>query len=164
MNSEQQIATEHGTLVATFLLGKAAFGMDAQQVQEVARVGDVTQVHHAPACIVGIRNLRGRIVTIMDLRARLELGRVTPAPDNRIFIVDGQGEPIGLLVDSVADTISTGKDELLPPPPNLHGVQSRHLRGVCRSGDRLVAVLKLDALLTPEDHATTILPKEQLRG
>jgi purine-binding chemotaxis protein CheW len=164
MSPDQQTLTEDGLLVATFLLGHAAFGIDAHQVQEVARVGDVTQVHHAPACIVGIRNLRGRIITVMDLRALLELGRVAPAPDNRILIVDGQGEPIGLLVDSVTDTISPGQDELLPPPPNLHGVQSRHLRGVCRAGERLVALLKLETLLQPEDLATPILPKEQLRA
>jgi purine-binding chemotaxis protein CheW len=140
-------------LIATFLLGDAAFGIDALEVQEVTRVCDITTVHHAPPDVVGIRNLRGRIVTVIDLRSRLGLGTVSPSRDNRIFIVDWQGEPIGLLVDSVADTMATGSETLAPPPPNLHGVQSRKLRGVCRGGGRLVALLDLGQVLQSEDQA-----------
>jgi purine-binding chemotaxis protein CheW len=159
-----QTDTEEGLLLATFLLGNGTFGVDARQIQEVARVGEVTPVHHAPACIVGIRNLRGHIVTVLDLRALLELGRVQTSPENRILIVEGQGEPIGLLVDSVADTVSPETGELLPPPPNLHGVQSRRLLGVCRAADRLVAVLKLDALLQPEEQTGQMAPKPQAQA
>lgn len=134
-------------LAATFMLGPATFGVDTSQIQEVVRVGNITPVHHAPADIVGIRNLRGRIVTVIDLRIRLDLGRVPAGPENRIFIVEGQGEPIGLLVDQVADTIDVSAGDLHPAPPNVNGVQSRHLRGVCRHGARLVALLDLTAIL-----------------
>jgi purine-binding chemotaxis protein CheW len=149
--------TDDTLLVATFLLGEAVFGIDAQQVQEVTRVGDVTPVCHAPAYVVGIRNLRGRIVTVIDLRARLELGNVSRGPENRILIVEAQGESVGLLVESVADTIATKPDELAPPPPNLHGVKSRNLRGVCRGGERLVALLELSLVLHPDDAANQVL-------
>jgi purine-binding chemotaxis protein CheW len=134
-------------LAATFLLGQAVFGVDTAQIQEVVRLGDLTPVHHAPAYVVGIRNLRGRIVTVIDLRTRLELGRVTTGPESRILIVEAQGEPIGLLVDQVADTIDVNTAEIQPAPPNVNGVQSRHLRGVCRNGARLVALLDLTAVL-----------------
>ena len=153
MNDSQQTVVEDGLLIASFLLGDAVFGIDAQQVQEVVRVSDITCVHHAPQDVVGIRNLRGKIVTVIDLQARLELGRVASGPDNRILIVDWQGEPIGLLVDSVADTVSADTDAMAPPPPNLHGVQSRNLRGVCRSNGRLIAVLDLQALFQTGEPA-----------
>jgi purine-binding chemotaxis protein CheW len=65
--------TENALLVMCFNLGGAVFGIDARQIQEVAKVGDITCVHHAPADVIGIRNLRGRIVTVIDLRTRLEL-------------------------------------------------------------------------------------------
>lgn len=148
MNAQSDAAND-GLLVATFLLGEAVFGIDAQQVQEVAKVGDLTRVHHAPADVVGIRNLRGRIVTVIDLRTRLELGKVTPSPENRLLIVDGHGEPLGLLVDRVADTFTARLEDLAPPPPNLHGVQSRNIRGVCQGGGRLVALLDHVVLLQP---------------
>lgn len=142
-------ATQSGQniLAATFMLGAATFGVDTAQVQEVVRVGNLTPVHHAPEDIVGIRNLRGRIVTIIDLRFRLGLGRVPAGPESRILIVEGQGEPIGLLVDQVADTTEVSPADLHPAPPNLNGVQSRHLRGVCRHGARLVGLLDLSAIL-----------------
>jgi len=144
---------EEALLVATFLLGDAVFGIDARQVQEVARLCDITPVHHAPADVVGIRNLRGRIVTVMDLRSRLGLGKVVPDRENRILIVDWRGEPIGLLVDSMADTLDIRPDMLTQAPPNLHGVQSRKLRGVCRGAERLVALLNLEPVLQLEEQA-----------
>jgi len=147
-----------GKLLASFLLGGAAFGIDAQLVQEVVKVGDITTVSHAPPCVVGIRNLRGRIVTVIDLRALLDLGAVPVSSENRILIVDLRGEQLGLLVDSVADTISVGAEDLAPPPSNLHGVQGRNLQGVCRGGGRLVAVLNLNTLLQAEDQEGATTP------
>jgi purine-binding chemotaxis protein CheW len=144
-------------LLATFLLGGAAFGIDAQLVEEVVKVGEITKVSHAPPCVVGIRNLRGRIVTVIDLRALLTLGAVPASGENRILIVDSRGEQLGLLVDSVADTISANAEDVAPPPSNLHGVQGRNLHGVCRGGGRLVALLNLNSLLQAEEQegATT---------
>ena len=152
MTNHEDKSVDDALLIATFLLGDAAFGIDAQQVQEVARVCDITPVHHAPPDVVGIRNLRGRIVTVIDLRSRLGLGTVASGHDNRIMIVDWQGEPIGLLVDSVTDAIEIRPDTLAPAPPNLHGVRSRMLRGVCRGGERLVPLLDLGPVLQFEEQ------------
>lgn len=144
-------------LAATFLLGQAAFGLDTAQIQEVVRLDNVTPVRHAPAYVVGIRNLRGRIVTVIDLRTRLELGRVNPGPESRILIVEAQGEPIGLLVDQVADTIEINTADIQPAPSNVNGVQGRHLGGVCRNGARLVALLDLTVVLqTAADSAQMV--------
>jgi purine-binding chemotaxis protein CheW len=134
-------------LAATFLLGQAVFGVDTACIQEVVRLGDITPVRHAPEFVVGIRNLRGRIVTVIDLRARLRLGRIEPGPETRILILDGHGEPIGMLVDQVADTITISTAQIQPAPPNVNGVQSRNLLGICRGGGRLVALLDVAAVL-----------------
>jgi len=153
MNADITRSGDDPMLIATFAMGDAAFGIDARQVQEVVRVGDITAVRHAPGHVVGIRNLRGKIVTVIDLQTQLELGGATGGPDNRILIVDWQGEPVGLLVDSVADTISADRKDLRPAPPNLHGVQARDMKGVLRSGDRLVALLDLGAILQADAPA-----------
>lgn len=146
--------TDDALLVMSFSLGDAVFGIDARQIQEVAKVGGITSVHHAPADVVGIRNLRGHIVTVMDLRTRLELGRVAEGPETRILIVEGQGEPIGLLVDRVADTANVNTADIQPAPANVHGGQGRNVRGVCRCGGRLVALLDLAKVLeTGSDSA-----------
>ena len=110
---------------------------------------------------MGIRNLRGRIVTVIDLRTRLELGRVAVGPESRILIVENQGEPVGLLVDQVADTSEVNAADIQPAPPNVNGVQSRHLRGVCRNGARLVALLDLAAVLrTAADPGPAVVVHE----
>jgi purine-binding chemotaxis protein CheW len=154
MTNEHE-AGSGGHLVATFVLGQSLFGVPASQVQEVVRVGELTPVHHAPPYVVGIRNLRGRIVTVIDLAVRLSLGTIGSSHDNRILIVESLNEPIGLLVDSVADTELVTENEVLPPPPNINGVQSQNLSGVCRQGDRLVALLDLDAVLDLESRAAS---------
>lgn len=143
-------------LVVTFHLGEGLFGVGAGQVQEVVRVGDLTPVHHAPAYVVGIRNLRGRIVTVVDLAVRLGLGAVEASQDNRILIVESHGEPVGLLVDAVADTMSVEAGDVVPPPPNVNGVQSQNLSGVTRFSERLVALLALDIVLQPDERASAV--------
>ena len=134
-------------LLATFLLGEATFGVRAEEVQEVVRPGKITRVHNAPAYVVGIRNLRGRIVTVIDLAMRLALGQVDVGSETRILIMDWQGEPVGLMVDQIADIISVSADGIEPPPANVHGVRARNLRGVCRSNERLAAILDLGTTL-----------------
>ena len=128
-------------LMVTFKLGDSDYGIDTARVQEVVRPGGLTPVHHAPPWIIGIRNLRGRIISVIDLGVRLGLKQCEEHPENRILIVDWQGETIGLLVDIVGDSVETEASKIAP------AAQKKYLRGVCHSGDRLVAILDLDALL-----------------
>jgi len=143
---------EEALLVSVFHLGNALFGIPAAQIQEVVQMGAITPVHHAPASIVGIRNLRGRIVTVLDLGTRLELGEAERGPESRILIVDSEGELVGLLVDRVDDTIFLQRENMSPPPPNLGGLQLDALRGVYRCPNGLVTLLDHNAILKPGER------------
>jgi len=127
-------------------------------------VGELTPVRHAPDFVAGIRNLRGRIITVIDLCVRLGVGRVEVGPESRILIADWKGEPVGLLVDRVADAIALGPDALEPAPPNLHGIQMQKLLGVFRSGERLAALLDLAAVLGTDERIGNLQSNEELRG
>lgn len=152
-------------LTATFELGSdGVFGLDATLIQEVVMVGEITPVHHAAAYVAGIRNLRGRIITVIDLCVRLGLGAVSIGPESRILIADWKGEPVGLLVDRVADAIALEAGDLEPAPPNLHGVQMQKLEGVFRSGERLAALLDLTAVLGADDRTGKPLSNDENRG
>ncbi len=140
-------------LLVTFSLGEGVFGINADLVQEVVKVSALTPVHHAPEYVLGIRNLRGRVVTVLDLRSRLDLGTSPSAPENRVLIIDWHGEPIGLLVDRIADTISLAADAIEDPPHNLHSVQQASLRGVTRQGERLVAILDINTVLQVSEQS-----------
>lgn len=150
-----EAVNEEALLVSVFRIGDAMFGIPAAQIQEVVQMGSVTPVHHAPPFIVGIRNLRGRIVTVIDLRLRLELGEVERSADSRILIVDSEGELVGLLVDRVDDTIFLQPDTMSPPPSNLGALQESAFRGVYRCPDGLVTLL---------DHTPILRPSEQSSG
>jgi purine-binding chemotaxis protein CheW len=137
-------------LLVTFLLGNASFGIDAQLVQEVVNVGDITHVHHAPAHVVGIRNLRGRIVTVVDMAVLLELGYITMGTESKLLIMEWQNEPVGFLVDVVTEAITAAAGTITAPPANLHARQRRNLRGVYQDGEHLIGVLNPDALFHQE--------------
>jgi purine-binding chemotaxis protein CheW len=153
-------------LVATFELGSddGVFGVDATLIQKVVMVGELTPVRHAQAYVAGIRNLRGRIITVIDLCVRLGLGAVEIGPESRILIADWKGEPVGLLVDRVEDAVAVEAGGLEPAPPNLHGVQMQKLLGVFPSGERLAALLDLAAVLDTDERAGKAMSNEDKRG
>jgi purine-binding chemotaxis protein CheW len=153
-------------LVATFEPGSddGVFGVDATLIQEVVMVGELTPVRHAQAYVAGIRNLRGRIITVIDLCVRLGLGAVEIGPESRILIADWKGEPVGLLVDRVEDAVQVEAGGLEPAPPNLHGVQMQKLLGVFPSGERLAALLDLAAVLDTDERAGKAMSNEDKRG
>ena len=158
--------TNEDLLIATFQLGgdDGLFGIDATLIQEVVMVGEITPVRHASDFVAGIRNLRGKIITVIDLCVRLGLGYVEIGPESRILIADWKGEPVGLLVDRVEDAIAVEPGGLESAPPNLHGIQMQKLLGVFRSGQRLVALLNLAAVLGADDRAGKPLSNEEKRG
>lgn len=153
-----QAVSEDALLVSVFRLGDAMFGIPAAQIQEVVQIGSVTPVHHAPPFIVGIRNLRGRIVTVIDLRMRLELGEAKRSGDSRIMIVDSGGELVGLLVDRADDTVFLHRENMSPPPPNLGVLQESALRGVYRCPDGLVSLLDHNPILKPVERTSAAVP------
>jgi len=158
--------TAEELLIATFQLGNhdGIFGIDATLIQEVVMVGELTPVRHALDYVVGIRNLRGRIITVIDLSVRLGLGYVAIGPESRILIAGWKGESIGLLVGRVADAIAVETSDLEAAPQNLHGVQMQKLLGVFRSGQRLAALLDLSAVLGVDDRAGGAMSIEEKRG
>lgn len=143
-------ANDRQVLVITFEVSGSLFGMETSLVQEVVRLGAVTPVHHAAACVVGVMNLRGHISTVIDLSARLGLGDLDRQGDKRIIIVEWMGERIGLVVDKMEDVISVDRDSIGQAPENVRAAQSHRMRGVFRAGSHIVAMLDLDKVLTLE--------------
>ena len=138
---------EARTLVSTFYLGEALFGINALAVQEIIPLGRLTVVHHAPAWISGILNLRGQIVTVVDLTTKLRLECSAGDSAQQVLITTWQGEPVGLLVDRVADVKEADLKHLAPPPANIHSTLQPFIRGVCQVGARQVSILDVNVVL-----------------
>jgi purine-binding chemotaxis protein CheW len=134
-------------LLATFFVRNALCALEASRVQEVIRVESITVVRHAPGEVAGVMNLRGKIVTLLDLGMILGFGKSTVTRESRVFIVEDRSEFLGILVDSVSEVIEVepGQEEALPV--NIPATQARFFRGVCRRGGQVIAMLKPDEIL-----------------
>jgi chemotaxis signal transduction protein len=144
MNSStqhQHQSHEQPVLFAGFYLGQAHFGIEAHLVQEVVYPGTITRVMNAPAEVVGIRNLRGHLVTVVDLSVMLGLGGVRPGADNRLLIMVDEGESFGFMVDRVTDVLRLFPTDIQPAPVNLGQVRSGCIRGVWRENHQLTALI-----------------------
>jgi purine-binding chemotaxis protein CheW len=128
-------------LLATFFVRDALCALDAAGIQEVIRLGPLTPVRHSSPEVAGILNLRGKIVTILDLGMRLGFSAVVPSGDSRIFIIEDRSEFIGLLVDRVDEVVEVYRDQWQAAPANVRGAQGRFFQGVYRVGGRAITVL-----------------------
>lgn len=150
--SSASLASGQTDLLATFFVRDALCALDAASVQEVIRIGPMTPVPYAPKEVLGIFNLRGRIVTIVDIGQLLGFPQAVPGSDGRIFIVEDRNEFIGLLVDHVDEVVEVEREQWQPPPANVNWEQGRFFKGVCRANGRVITMLDRSALLAEEGH------------
>ncbi len=142
------LRTFDGTLeFATFYLGELLLGIDIQRMQEINRHLQITSVPNAPEYVSGVVNLRGEVVTILDLRRILQLEPREITQQSRNIIVNSGSEQIGLRVDRIADVVSARGDEIDPPPANLHGVDGKYFTGVYKLETELLVILGIDEVL-----------------
>ena len=128
-------------LLATFFVRDALLALDAAGIQEVIRLGPLTPVRHASVEVAGILNLRGKIVTVLDLGLKLGFSPTARDGHSRIFIIEARGEFIGLLVDRVDEVVELESGAFEPLPANLPAGQERLFRGVYRAPHRVITVL-----------------------
>ena len=146
---QPKLASQAGrtALLATFFVRDALCALDAAGVQEVIRLGPVTPVRYAPQEVLGIVNLRGKIVTIIDLGLRLGFPKAVAGSDSRVFILEDRNEFIGLLVDRVDEVVEVEPGDWQPTPANVNGRQARFFQGVCRARGRVITLLDAGQIL-----------------
>jgi len=137
--------------LSTFYVGDALCGMDILKIQEINKLMERTEVPQAPSYVVGILNLRGQIVTVVDLGKKIGLAATDISDKSRNIIVNSKGEYIGLLVKQISDVIPADLDKVEPPPANIGGLQGRFFSGVFKTENKLVGILNVDEVLKVED-------------
>jgi len=145
---------------ATFFLGNLFLGVEVHKVQEVIRYQEMTRVPLAPSTIQGLINLRGQIVTAIDLRRRLELPAL---PEGRLpmnVVVRADDGAVSLLVDEIGDVVEIGDETYERPPETLIGVVRELITGVHKLKDRLLLILDTDRTVNLPDSFVTA----QLKG
>ncbi|TKB10445.1 purine-binding chemotaxis protein CheW [Desulforhopalus sp. IMCC35007] len=137
--------------LATFYIGDALCGMDILKVQEINKLMQMTKVPQAPDYVLGILNLRGQIVTILDLGRKLGLGETDISQDPRNIIVNSSGGHVGLLVRRISDVVSADMKKRERAPANMSGIQGEYFTGVYKTDDNLIGILDVDKVLSIED-------------
>lgn len=136
------------TQYCTFLVGHLHLGVDVRHVQEVLRMQEVTPVPLAPAVVEGLINLRGQIVTALNMRRRLGLPpRPEGNPPVNLVVCTGEGAA-SLLIDEIGDVFEAEGTTLESPPDNVPAEHRELIHDVCQWGDRLVLVLDVERTLS----------------
>ncbi|MCG8614574.1 MAG: chemotaxis protein CheW [Desulfobacterales bacterium] len=147
MNDMAVETTSDDLEFSTFYVGGALCGINILNIQEINKHFEITKVPQAADYIEGILNLRGHIVTIIDLGKKLGLDPVTKDKDNRNIIVNSEEEHIGLLVDAISDVVLAQKDAIEPAPSNIGGVKGKFFQGVLKTENQLIGILDIDEVL-----------------
>jgi purine-binding chemotaxis protein CheW len=151
MSLPAQTETHTDTVeLASFFVGDALCGMDILKVQEINKLIEMTRVPQAPEYVLGILNLRGEIVTIVDLGKKLGLKSTEMSDKTRNIIVSSNGEHIGLMVEQISDVVQAEWEKVEPPPANIGGVQGKYFTGVFKTEDRLIGILDVEKVLEEE--------------
>ncbi len=132
--------------VVSFDIGAEEFAVGILEVQEIIRMVEITQVPKAPHYVVGVINLRGKVIPIMDLRLRFGLPAAERTKETRIVVVDIARIILGLIVDSVSEVLRIPSSEVEPPPSGSQAGSEFH-KGVGKVGDLLLILLDLHRLV-----------------
>jgi purine-binding chemotaxis protein CheW len=169
--SEEKTMTRQ---IATFVLGETLLGVDILLVKEIYRQKTFSPIPDAPAELRGLMNLRGRVVTVIDLNVQLNRPPSEITDETRLLIFKTQAEIegyieagrlpeitlgediVGFLIDRMDDVLTASAGDVLPPPPNVVDIDETLIDGVVKKGNQLVILLDVAAVL--EGVLTTASP------
>ena len=138
--------------LVVFTLGDEEFGVDINKVLEIIKMTEITEVPDVPEYVNGIINLRGKIVTVMDLNKKLRRGTSQETKDTRIMILNVHDNTVGTIVDSVTEVMRLPTEYISPPPKDLKTkIHQDFIDGVGKVDDRLIILLNLEGVLLKED-------------
>ncbi len=135
----------------TFTLEDEIYGIDVMQVQEVLREVEVAPVPGAPHYVLGIINLRGNVVSVIDARTRFGLPTKESDDMTRIIVIEAQQQIIGILVDSVAEVVDIDRKDIDTAPNVGNSETAKYIDGVVSRGDTLLILVDLNKLLSEEE-------------
>lgn len=139
--------------IVAFAIGDQAFCFDIAHVLEIRGWTQTTSLPHAPDYVIGMMNLRGTVLPVLDLSLRLGLGKTDPGPRHVIIIARVGDRIVGFLVDAVSDIIMVKEGDLLPTPDVASPRTQAYIRGVYNIEDRLVRALDVHQVLPQEETA-----------
>ena len=133
--------------IVGFRVGRETYGVPITALHEIVRVPEITAVPDAPDYMEGVINLRGKIVSVLDLRKRFGEKQVTPSKRNRILVLEHNGRLSGLIVDSASEVLKISEADVEPPPSEFLEGGLNCVTGLGKHQGRLIVLLDMAKLL-----------------
>jgi purine-binding chemotaxis protein CheW len=153
MNQTAQQAEGSIAQWVTFQLGEETYGITVMEVREVLRVPEIAPVPGAPDYVMGIINLRGNVVTVIDSRKRFGLPAKEIDDSTRIVIIEAKKQVVGILVDNVAEVVELRASEIEAAPNVGNDQSARFIDGVFSRENQLLILVDVNKLLTEDEWA-----------
>lgn len=151
MNQAAEAVKDEIVQWVTFRLDNEKYGIRVMQVQEVLRMTEIAPVPGAPDYVLGIINLRGNVVTVIDSRKRFGLGEAEADDSTRIVIIEADKHVVGILVDSVAEVVDLSTSEIDAAPNVGNDDSSKYIQGVSSKDKELLILVDVNKLLSDEE-------------
>jgi len=150
MSVSEQTNLSSDIELLTFQVGGQEYAIDIMSVREIRGWSNATPLPHAPDFVRGVINLRGTVLTIVDLADRLGMGKTEVSERNVIIVVQAEKETVGLLVDAVSDILAIQKSELQAPPEMSADDEHSYVSSLIIAEERMIRILSLSAALPSE--------------
>ncbi|EXJ12239.1 chemotaxis protein CheW [Nitrincola nitratireducens] len=141
--------------ILSFVLDQERFGVEISNIQEVLEYRSVTPVPRTPTYMLGVINLRGQVVPVIDLRSYFNMQLAAPTVNSCIIIVDvkieGEETSIGLLADSVQEVVELNVDDISPPPKIGSRIRSEFIYGMVKHDEYFIILLRVSRIFSQED-------------
>src|ERR1051326_8275163 len=132
--------------IVGFRVGHEVFGVPISLVHEIVRVPEITSVPDSPSYVQGVINLRGKIVSVVDLRRRFGEKEIKTSKKNRILVAETEGKLVGLIVDSASEVLKIPENEIELPPVFEQG-ENNYVTGLGKLNGRLIILVDLNKIL-----------------
>ena len=133
--------------IVGFRVGRETFGVPISLVHEIVRVPEITAVPDAPDYVEGVINLRGKIISVLDLRKRFGEKQITGSKKNRILVVEVEGKMVGLIVDAASEVLKLPATDIDLPPNVFEDGELNYVTGVGKLRGRLIIMIDLTKIL-----------------
>jgi purine-binding chemotaxis protein CheW len=147
MSTGTGVSTSRELHIVGFQVGRETYGVPITSLHEIVRVPEITAVPDAPDYMEGVINLRGKIVSVIDLRKRLGEKKVNSSRRNRILVVEHNGRLSGLIVDSASEVLKIPAADVEPSPASLQEGGLNCVTGLAKHQGRLIVLLDMTRLL-----------------
>lgn len=134
-----------------FTIGNEVYGLEIKYVIEIIGIQEITEVPELPEYIRGIINLRGKIISVMDVRLRFRKPIKEYNDRTCIIVVEVKGVAVGLIVDTVSEVISISEEHIVPPPELNKSQSNRYIKGIGKIGNEIKLIVDCGTLLNDEE-------------